>query len=94
MSNQIPPKPKPTLPDYHRGYVAGILDSKGLLERLATGVIPTAGLDTSGTIKVQDALDLFQEVLGNLANSMQVKADAARDLAHKMMASPMVGGRG
>jgi hypothetical protein len=91
MTNQTN-KPKPPLPDYHRGYVTGILDAKDLLERLSKGVVPTEGLDMNGTIKLRDAIDLFQEQLGNMAQAMQVKADTARDIAQKLMLSPLAGG--
>lgn len=82
---------KPTLPEYHRGYTAGLDDAAGLLRTLAEKQMPMAP-DPNAVMKVTDALELFREQIENLALAVETKSNTAREIAFKMMASPFMNG--
>lgn len=86
------PPPKMTLPDYHNGFIAGLLDAKGLMDKLSQNPMPMNGLEEKSMIKLGDARDVFKSILANISLGIEHKAEEARRHAEMIMTSPKNGG--
>ena len=81
------------LPDYHRGYIEGILDSKKLVETLANKPIPPEVETDQRMVSMKVAFEIFKGQFAAIASAMEAKAKEAQRITTNAMLSGGQGGR-
>lgn len=81
------------LPDYHRGYIDGILDSKNLLEAIANKPVPKEVDTDPRPVSMKDAFAVFKSQFAAIASAFEAKAKEAQRIATNAMLSGGQGGR-
>ncbi len=81
------------LPDYHRGYIDGIRDSKKMLEAIASKPVPKEVESDPRPVSMKDAFAVFKAQFGAIANAMEAKAKEAERIATNAMLSGGQGGQ-
>ncbi len=91
--SQLPTPKVPDVPltDYIRGYIDGIMDTKKLLETIASKPVP-AEVENAGPVQMKVAFEVFKEQFAAIASAFEAKANEARRIATNAVLSAGQGG--
>lgn len=73
------------LPDFHRGYITGIMDTKEMVDALVAKPFDFGDVDKGAVLTIEAACEIFKTNLEMIGQAIEAKANRAREIATQAM---------
>lgn len=73
------------LPDFHRGYITGIRDTKEMVDALVARPFDFGEVDKNAVLTIEAACEIFKSNLETISQAIEAKANRATEIATQAM---------